>query len=64
MDYTDIFLQIFKKYCYNYEVAIFCISGIFLPALVVFYLRIQQTKNTLIYKSFTNSYRCSTQSLK
>ena len=23
MDYADIFLQIFKKYCHNYEVAIF-----------------------------------------
>ena len=30
----------------------------FLPALVVSYLQIQQTKNTLIYKSVTKAYFC------
>jgi len=38
--------------------------AVFLPALVVSYLQIQQTKHTLIYKSFTKPYCCSTQNLK
>jgi len=57
VDYADIFLHIFKKYFRDYEVAIFSnFWHFFLPAFVVSYLQIQQTKNTLIYKSFTKPY--------
>ena len=57
MDYVDIFLQIFKKYFRDYEVAIFFeFLAFFLPALVVLYLQIQQIKNMLIYKSFTKPH--------
>ena len=47
VDYADIFLQIFKKYCRDYEVAIF--SNFW--HLVISYLQIQQTKNTLVLLS-------------
>jgi len=65
VDYADIFLKIFQKILSALQSRIFFeILAFFIPALVISYLQIQQTKNTLNYRSFTKPYRCSIQSLK
>ena len=58
------FYKFSKNIVATTKLQFFRISGIFLPALVVSYLQIQQAKNTLIFKSFTKPCCCSTQSLK
>ena len=55
----------FSKNCHHhFEVEILRIFGIFDTCLCYSYLQIQQTKRTLNWRSFTQSYCCSVQSLK
>ena len=58
-------MQYFSKKCHHhFEIEFFRISGIFLPALAVSHLQIQQTKGTLNYRNFAMPYRCNIKSLK
>ena len=58
------YFQILKKYCYDCEVAIFSHFWHLSHLLWLFLIFKFSRQNTLIYKSFTKPYCCSTQSLK